>query len=317
MTHKKKFIPVMLTVLCIIAVGIIVIQKQLDRSNIQNDGEVYLEFSHGVTSPDPEQGIIECDGEYVSFDYTFNNGDLPSNFGMLLFLDGMIQPYSTDENDTVQVMHIIKLQPGEEKTINICFAPITAEKSRSSLYITAVYDAENALADAEKQNGFVHHLSQSLPFWIEHSTAQSQQGLENIDFSPCGAESVDIIFSKYDKLPEYGPITLNFTLSDQEKAELHLWVYSADHSDMDYRIYFFENHRPVMLKGQMYQDIHIAAGSYADITVGFDFLLAKSFYYAIAVPLNVEDRWEAPQILKSKSIIFNEKELIGINRLYS
>ena len=301
MIHAKKLFPAVLTALFILVLGLITIQSRPGQTPSENIGEVYLEYSHGVTSPDPEQGIIKCAGDCASFDYTFCNGDLPSNFGLLLFLDGMIQPYSTSEDNTAQVMHIFELQPAEEKTVSILFTPISQTVSQSSLYITAIYDAQNNLVDAANSNPFAHHLSQTLPFWVEHVSAQSQLSYESIEFSPHIVQNLDTYYSEYNELPEYGLIAMNFG-SCEDKPSLCLRVYATEDSDADYRIYLFENHTPVIWENQMYQDIHIAAHSYTEMTLELDCLSTESFYYAIAVPLGIEDRWNAPHVQKSESI---------------
>lgn len=305
MNRKKSIFLGTLVAILMVLLVLFAAKTEPMHNTDENDSEVFLEYSHGVSSPDPEYGVIACSNNVASFEYVFQNGELPSNFGLLLFLDGMLQPYSTDERSDVRLMHIVELQPGEEKSIEILFKPVVTQNARSSLYIAAIYDADNNMVNAGSNGPFVHHLSQSIPLWVEVGAGQRQQKIPAIDISNCAIDAVTLSYSSYERLPQNDTIFLDSQISPDGTTNLHLQVYCPYDDGANYRIYLFENHRLIMWENQQYCDTNISAGSYADVSLALKPAAADSFYYAIAVPTKVADRWSAPLVVKSKSIVIN------------
>lgn len=272
------------------------------------ESEVILEFSHGVSNPDPEFGVIKCVDGVASFEYTFTNGAAHSNFGLMLFLDGILQPYCLELGNPEQVIYPIELSPNEERTVEIFFTPATTLNDSSDLYITAIYDVLHRPEDADANPLFLHHLSQSLPFSIDYDGSVYQKQAYAAE-SSSHVEKVSVVAEGSNSEEDSNSDLHLYAISSEvdDSQELLLQLFSENSIDTDYRVYLFECHEPVTWEnGQIYCDIHAENGTISTITCKLDSVSPESFYYAIAVPLDISDRWNAPLVLKSRTVIFAE-----------
>ena len=270
------------------------------------ESEVILEFSHGVSNPDPEFGVIKCVDGVASFEYTFTNGAAHSNFGLMLFLDGILQPYCLELGKPEQVIYPIELSPNEERTAEIFFTPATTLTENSDLYITAIYDVLHRPEDPDANPLFLHHLSQSLPFSIDYDGSVYQKQAYAAESSSHVAK-VSVVEEDSISEEESASDLQLYAISSEEddSQELVLQLICKNGIDTDYRVYLFECHEPVMWDdGQLYYDIHATDGTISTITCTIDSVSPELFYYAVAVPIDISNRWSAPLVLKSRTGVF-------------
>lgn len=134
-----------------------------------NGGELLASFecSHGVSSINPIEDCLEFSGSPVEVGYTFKNGNIASNFGLLLFVDGRLQPFQIDNQDLVEI-GIIELEAGEERTFVITFTPVIGRIGEvKHLHILALFDAANNIESPTIGPMFYHAMSQTIPIDIQ------------------------------------------------------------------------------------------------------------------------------------------------------
>ena len=64
----------------------------------------------------------------ISFEYYVDNSGKDSDFGLLIFLNGVRQPYRTGENSENKIMHIFDVKRDERQVQTIEFEPVVGEK---------------------------------------------------------------------------------------------------------------------------------------------------------------------------------------------
>lgn len=119
----KKVLFSILGVLSILLVSGCVQQQTVESSSpLPTQSEFSL--SHGVSSIDILTEDLTFTGAPVHLTYEFETGNVDSNIGLLLFLNGDIQPFSVDDNYP-SVMNIVSLPANQKKVISLSFEPIT------------------------------------------------------------------------------------------------------------------------------------------------------------------------------------------------
>ncbi len=83
-------------------------------------------YSYGVNWKDGKEFVLDY-ASTVSFDYFVENDNTTTDFGLLLFVNGISQPYRTDAEPENKTMHIFNVNGSEKKTQTISFEAVTGE----------------------------------------------------------------------------------------------------------------------------------------------------------------------------------------------
>lgn len=182
---KKVLLFILLTLLLVNSgCSAIISQEHYKNQEVQEgDTSVSFECSHGVSSLDPSKEQLAFNGAPIELSYTFQNGEIASNFGLLLFLNGEIQPFQIDNQDIVKI-GIVELEPDEEKTLNITFLPVIGQAGETlHLHICAIFDMVSDIESPTIAPFFYHAMSQAIPIDVRMNV-DADRGLKNSASTP-------------------------------------------------------------------------------------------------------------------------------------
>jgi len=263
---------------------------------------VQYECNHGLLNQELYKTGLKYNGNPVELDYAFNNVNMDSNFGLMLFLNGIIQPFTLD-NETESNIQIVELSTGTiNKTVHISFDPIIGKSGENlQLNIIAIFDAGSNYNTPTLAPAFYHSLSQSLPvsLYMGTNSSNTTQTLYNSQYycnfsnnSPTLLSDEtcdDIIFS-------------DEAISLDETFEFSL--INTSEIDADYYIYAYINNTPIKINEQGLFLLACPAKSKISVTSK---LLGNSIgkddvFYIIAVPHQTETTNYFQSTLKTKTI---------------
>lgn len=276
-------------------------------------------LSHGVSSLDIIEENLNYEGNPLQFEYTFENGNVDSNIGLLMFLGGAIQPFSVEGDDNPKVMNIIEMQADTEKTISISLDPISGKAGETlPLHIVAIFDAGKTIKTPSISIAFFQALSQAFPAKIqfdEDSTCVIDEEIYNSYFL------VEVDKENYSKIDienseAESEITLQGFLSgkDQESKYMELEktytleLRNTSDEDTKYHIFCFANNEPVLWNDSPYYSTTVSAqnATLLDIEVcknneEVDISKDDQLYF-IAVPIHDASKQMGTKVLKTKTV---------------
>ena len=93
-------------------------QIELMRNNPNYSGT----YSTSLNSITKNNEPIDCSQDFVTLDFGITNGDLPAEYGFILFIDGVRKPFTTNEHASMETMQIIKMESNEDdRRISVTF----------------------------------------------------------------------------------------------------------------------------------------------------------------------------------------------------
>lgn len=275
--------------------------------------EIYFEASHGIDGFDVLTDSLSFNGDPIQLSYKFSNGYVASNYGLMLFLDGVLQPYYTDSDTEYKYMHIFRLEADAEETFQISFYPIATENKIAPLHLVAVYDADTAFESATLGIPFWQTPSQAYPATVElqSNTPEINSHDMAIDFN--NAYDFIIDFLSEEAIPADSS-QKNLTIEDNTNnltfnREFNLHIVGRDEGSTIYRIYAFVNNEPVLVNGERWFDLEVESNMQYTMLGSIKKLSEKQLetettFYLLAVPLHsVNENTNGVSILKSKSYL--------------
>ena len=313
----KKILFSILGVLSILLVSGCVQQQTIESSSpLPTQSEFSL--SHGVSSIDILTEDLTFTGAPVHLTYEFETGNVDSNIGLLLFLNGNIQPFSVNDNHP-SVMNIVSLPATQKKVISLSFEPITGlAGDYLPLHIVAIFDAANRIENPTIATAFFQELSQAFPIRVSldsdstvstceafYEKSYTVHSLENAKVSKLSEMNSDFLFDSFSES------------SDVETKQLSLntptdiILFNPTEETMSYHLFAFVNNTPVMWDSSPYSSITLPAKSQFSSSI----LLSDSqmqnisddspdLFFLVAVPIHEAAQQQGTLVLKTKTIAF-------------
>lgn len=88
---------------------------------------VMYAYGFGLESPDADSNMV-YDGSEIEFEYFIDNTGASMSVGMLMFVNGIPQPYSVEGEEGQTYMHIQESPSKQKITVKASFTPITGNK---------------------------------------------------------------------------------------------------------------------------------------------------------------------------------------------
>lgn len=106
------------------------VDNPFDQEETVDEGGGYL--SVGPVDPyvdeDGNGVAIQYTGGEITLDYSISGAGRGRNAGVMLFLDGMPQPYHTDTEEELAYMHFFSMpEDGDTIYFQLCFTPVTGK----------------------------------------------------------------------------------------------------------------------------------------------------------------------------------------------
>lgn len=219
-------------------------------------------LSIGPVEPyEDEEGnavAIQYTGEELALDYEATGEGIAREFGVLLFLDGMPQPYHTDTEEELAYMHYFSIpQDGDTLPFQLCFTPVTGKAGDTfHLSVCGMDNAQFKPDMAETVSyGIRQQTQETLPYFElladppQAELPQTVAALANVTVStqllPGDGEDSNTGDSAttevlYDGKPNYN--SLDVTGKDTVHITYRL---SGGPAGAVYRLMFFGDHQPL------------------------------------------------------------------------
>lgn len=288
-------------------------------------------FGYGVEWEDGKEFVLDY-APTVSFQYYVDNSGKAADFGLLLFVNGVRQPYRTEENSENKILHIFDVDQNERKVQTIEFEPVVGEKGdKVSVEIVTMF--QPSFINTEKSSyGFSHRISSLYPssLSVTQETGLSEPKVcSEYEVTPI-SEELRQEFNQMGSTGGYGGNALDngiyietlkndvfYTPADRLDAESDISPFTLNDSvtlcmyggeSCTYRVSMYINHELVAgaFDGADYIDITPSRDSICKKAVDLEALNLSlqddNHLYFIAVPIYTSDNFEGRMVLKSKSV---------------
>lgn len=258
-------------------------------------------FSYGWTD---ERDVFTYSGEALRIPFKLAGAmeGSPQEVGLLLFVDGIAQPYSAVFSDGTELaetyMQTFPLEQGEENLFDLVFQPVTGKAGESlSIQAVTILRPSYLPEGAENPNyGFYHSANITIPLQIafekdapEEGRKTAAESYEIVDI-PKSVTNSDEIFGL-----ENGRDTNSYLSVIPAEDENGSVLYSKDGAvtfrirlyggpEADQNITVFVNHQPVQVDGADYLAVRTQKDKMVEATITLDVSAfgEKGTIYAIA-----------------------------------
>jgi hypothetical protein len=272
------------------------------------------------TSPALEMGydyvllpeIIAFSGEPMTFTYTIKNLSTPIELGVMLFLDGIAQNFSVDDEMAPAFTHKYALQGNQEKRITFQVSP-SGDKGEHKLTVVAMLNPSFVIDMSNPRSSFGnnHKITAAsstivfekdfgkvnIPIFSDFALSKisdDERRLFDIPESNKNALEDITFFYLYqgeDSLAGSKSVWYN------EKKSLYVKMRGLGGPSAQYRITVFHNHIPIPIAGGFdLMEMNLPQGYSAEKEISLDTALFKKndVLYAIAIPINAENEYDFP-----------------------
>ncbi|MDE7325926.1 MAG: hypothetical protein K2N63_06600 [Lachnospiraceae bacterium] len=294
-------------------------------STLDPSPTVISEFrlSHGISSLDILTEHITYDGQPIHLEYEFENGNVSSNLGLILFLNGYIQPFSIDNSEDYSVINIIDLEPDSSKTITINFDPIVGTAGDTiPLHIAAIFDAKSTISNPTIAASFFQTLSQAFPvsvvlneecntisyesFYVSSFFVKSENNQVLVRNNTEENQKAEFLFTDFSSTTEVEGNHISFNQSSI--IEL---INDSDH-EKEYHIFAFVDNEPILWNQAPFLSVNIPARNKFSTSIILDTNLAEEDrkeyrqLFLVAVPIHDAGIQRDTMVLKTKTIALYE-----------
>ena len=288
---------------------------QQNGENPMNMGSI----SHGPRNPDVDKNEklrpIVYDGKEIQYDYYVKASGQAKNVGFLMYVNGIPQPYKTDQSNTdYKYMHIFNLENDDtEFPFSFRFSPVTGKKGEDlKVVILSIYNPsfEPDMDKTSSYGGYHAILPATYSLHLEvdakplDTAGNDVYGVATFSNEPVtsqlfdtlnnnGMRDIDMdIFNKevFNLLYFDGELkTDNLRVNSSEKLRVQYMI--CGHADIEYETTFYINHQPIESSKGISHHTKISKGSISIITFEIETEKLKDFntFYIVSTPKNASD----------------------------
>ncbi len=297
-------------------------------------------ISHGVLWGDNNTYCLTYKGGEMEIPYFMQGSGIARNCGLLLFLDGIPQPYKVKELDTdYQYMHLFELEENKDESYTLQFTPVTGKEGEQlSVCITSITNP-GFMPDMKDSVSYGHShkaLAAIYPVLFEADTKQdraisetinenSRQYLRELEIKEMDTtqdfikeleeevnmDSIDLEKNVETRLYISGESMLLLeTVDIAGKETIHIKYIILGHPGAEYKTVFYLNHEPLAYKDGNFFGTVLKSGQVGVIEFDLDTEeLENTTFYAISVPCNSADYPDDVLMMyKSNSVLFYREE---------
>lgn len=253
---------------------------------------------------------IEYNGTPVNIHYKLNNLYDPIDIGIMIFLDGIVQPFYTDEFSEKNYMHVYDFAKDETRTVSIYFEPQSGSFGEHLLTVITMLNTNFRAKGPIYDFGYNHRISFiSDTIYFKQDLGESKA--EKKDSYTQANISADerAAYQREDDTNRLDDTAFFHLLNQNKIIERQL---SLNLTDLDlkglggfpatYRTSLFLNHEPIKIDGKYdYIEMKIDKNQFSKSNISFDpsKLQEGDILYTISIPIDTRDSFP----VKSDSII--------------
>jgi hypothetical protein len=260
--------------------------------------------------------IIDFNDEPITLEVLINNTHDEAEYGVILFVDGIRLPFTTNEHSESDYMQVFRFQGEEESFVSVTFSPtFVAQGETVAVNIATILNPRFRLESMDFVNYLMHHrILPASPYHVRINTvSETEIPISNTvdDIEPTPQElqeqhansDENVQFMLYQNSLE--PLEHYFTVQRGEDLQLSLACFGDSGS---YRVSLYINHEIVpAFNGKEYFDVDVELNLLktrhinipANVLELFD---EFSHIYFIAVPL---EQGDIVALAKSQTMILH------------
>lgn len=263
---------------------------------------------------------VTLSGGTLTIPIELSGGKESTQVGILIYLDGILQSYSTETSQSKKTMHLFDTAAKNKTTFSVDVdAVFDGSLEKHYINLVSVLLPNYRPADKTSTFGTYHSGLTVLPKEItiaDDSGAEYQSDIPAYD-SNTFIKNDDI--KKYDiEDDSYAAfVLLNAADSDKKlyidngRLSLSLLSYTMQADSGVYRVSFYKNHEPVKLSGGFdYIDVAVEKGKMSLTDIQIEDISAGDFVYCVAVPLS-DIGYSMPYKSKSTFVLSSGNSLDG------
>lgn len=301
-------------------------------ASASNESSSTINYSYGIEYQEGEEKVLHY-AATISFQYYVDNQGSDNNFGLLLFANGIRQPYRTKEEPQDQTMHIFDVKQNERKVQTIEFEPIVGNNGEElSLEIVSMVNPR-FVSDNNSVYQFNHRIMSPFP-----SIMQITDTMDKAEPSICSVYDITPITEELRK--EYNKMDSKGEMSEENSLENTVYFetlkngiflspndYLAGKQDVSpfttedsisvcmyggspciYRVSMFINHElvPGVFDGADYLDMEVSGNQICTKTIELkkisSILQNCNSAYFIAIPFYSNQNYNERMVIKTPSV---------------
>ena len=276
---------------------------------------------------DPIETVYPYNGQPLEIPFTICGAEAGTNteIGVLLFVDGVAQPYKAVYADGAELseayMQTFHLEYEQQENFRMVFQPVTgkAGETVSVMAVTILKPSFVAEGENNPRYGFYHGESATIPRHISFAVDAPPQVAAvptadyNITELPKDVVDTMAAWGSLEDLDTTAVLSLvtedgNVIRSDGKTAKVTLRLYGGP--EATFHITLFINHQPVRINNSDYLSVNTQKNKMVEATfqldtVGLDEL---NTIYAIAATAGADDALEVNNPIKTQSILLVNKQ---------
>ena len=256
----------------------------------------------------------------VQFEVSLENGQMPIEYGIIVFVDGIRVPFSTSEKDTQQQMHYIKFGSDEKKNLKISIlAENIPDNKNVQVSIGTIIEPDFKIKNTDYINYFPNHAfapfatynvvkskdntikcklksrisnkysSEELTKEIENRYLQNNLNIDGTTSNKPQKNNLDV--TNFFELRRDKFTNVESMVTTEKNKTLDMKIYCVG-EDNTYRISLYINHQLVpAFEGKDYVQVEVKRNEIktVNVQISSDYIKSLDTYnhiYFIAVPLD-------------------------------
>ncbi len=285
------------------------------------DSEKIPSSSYGIQF---KQDNVALSGNDLIVSPTLKGGISSTHVGIMVFVDGILQKYSTENSSEKQYMKTFDIEARSETTHNLTVdARIDGELEEHYVSMITMLAPEYIPSADTPRFGFYHKVlrpfsvvapdkteeisgSESYRILKAENSVLTQKQLEKfgLDKDEDNGYATEFGLQQSDDILE----TTYMLTNGENKLDLKFYAYTTEPVTNNYRVTFFVDHEPIKFNGDFdFLDISLEGGKISETEIELDEIKPGDFVYCIAVPL-----LSGEHSFKSESkMILNDEKTYG------
>ena len=329
---KKIYLLIIVVIITILSAC----SDTVDKINLKSkDNSRTGGITHGVISPDPTETdfTLTYNGLPIELTYMFENGKVDDVWGFCIYVEGLKQPFSVNNDSQKHDMYIMNFSANEYKELKVNFIPVVGKKDEILEIVFVAMLNPNFVLDISENNEVNqygnNHVITQMPWRIKMNKSvqnaldgtvpllgdlsdipenfRKKFDIESPEQQPSNILDSSVVFELFSNSPEEASI--ENTTGNLELTINAAGCYPEYGKPITYRLFLYVDHQLLnCFSDKSYADIKVSKDKLTTLKISIDrkVLKNKNFIYLIAIPISEEKNYEIMlPMQKTESKILN------------
>lgn len=281
--------------------------------NLPNDENVVERYAYGQGFSDDNITEFIYDGNPLVIPYEYENDATEFDTGIVIFINGIIQKYSTDDSNEEKYIHIFHVPKESQVMMNLYVQPNTGNKGDTlNIHIGSIFKADEIVTSLASY-GHQHNLSQIIGFPVIYQHDSTNSSVFNFLSASTERKMTDEEKKSYEIVDEATQTTTNALDTEAVIEVMQDGQIVVDTIDLDQEITLRFAGKEANYKGYIFLDnqidtdipildVQIKKDTYSEFTLKIDKKDYKNFYIILA-PTDINE-----YLYQSQKLIIGESK---------